>query len=118
MSSSTLSSPAGLKEFGERYVTNGLGRSLDGVMVKGEGSYVELADGRRMLDFTCGIGVTGFGKDARIHDPPPCRQIADLTSFDLEGHCHPKISKAAADQCINLVHGQVSPTRSRCAPRR
>ena len=23
------------------------------------------------------------------------------------GHCHPKVSKAAAEQCLNLVHGQV-----------
>jgi 4-aminobutyrate aminotransferase len=23
------------------------------------------------------------------------------------GHCHPKVSKAAADQCVNLVHAQV-----------
>lgn len=64
MSSSpnTLSSSAEMMEFGERYVTNGLGRLLDSVIVKGEGSYVDLADGRRMLDFTCGIGVTGFGE--------------------------------------------------------
>jgi hypothetical protein len=31
-------------------------------MVKGEGSYVVYDDGRRMLDFTCGIGVTNLGK--------------------------------------------------------
>ncbi|KAG9078919.1 hypothetical protein FS749_009014 [Ceratobasidium sp. UAMH 11750] len=37
-----------------------------------------------MLDFTTGIGVTGLG------------------------HCHPVVSKAAADQCMNLVHGQCS----------
>ena len=30
-------------------------------MVKGEGSHVVYDDGRRMLDFTCGIGVTGLG---------------------------------------------------------
>ena len=30
-------------------------------MAQGEGSYVRFQDGRRMLDFTCGIGVTGLG---------------------------------------------------------
>ena len=31
-------------------------------MQKGEGSYVTLGDGRKMLDFTCGIGVTNLGE--------------------------------------------------------
>ena len=31
-------------------------------MTKAEGSYVTLGDGRKMLDFTCGIGVTNLGK--------------------------------------------------------
>ncbi|KAH7916583.1 acetylornithine aminotransferase [Hygrophoropsis aurantiaca] len=53
-------------------------------MAKGEGSYVSFEDGRRMLDFSCGIGVTNLG------------------------HCHPKVSKAAADQCMNIVHAQCS----------
>jgi len=30
-------------------------------MTKGEGSWVVYDDGRRMLDFTCGIGVTNLG---------------------------------------------------------
>lgn len=53
-------------------------------MVKGEGSYVVYDDGRKMLDFTCGIGVTNLG------------------------HAHPEVSKAAADQCMKLVHSQCS----------
>ncbi|KAF8955711.1 acetylornithine aminotransferase [Flammula alnicola] len=53
-------------------------------MMKGEGSYVVYDDGRRMLDFTCGIAVTNLG------------------------HTHPKVSKAAADQCMQLVHSQCS----------
>jgi len=53
-------------------------------MINGKGSYVEFDDGRKMLDFTCGIGVTSMG------------------------HSHPKISKAAADQCMNIVHAQCS----------
>lgn len=31
------------------------------VITGGKGSYVQLADGRKMLDFTCGIGVTNLG---------------------------------------------------------
>lgn len=30
-------------------------------MVRGKGSYVEYDNGRRLLDFTCGIGVTNLG---------------------------------------------------------
>ncbi|KAG6375369.1 acetylornithine aminotransferase [Boletus reticuloceps] len=70
--------------FGQRHVTAGIGRLTEAVMSKGEGSYLSFEDGRRMLDFSCGIGVTNLG------------------------HCHPKVSKAAADQCTSLVHGQCS----------
>ncbi|THU81148.1 hypothetical protein K435DRAFT_694157 [Dendrothele bispora CBS 962.96] len=84
MSSSSLSTTEQLQSFGERHVTKGIGRIAPGVMKKAEGSYVEYLDGKRMLDFTCGIGVTNLG------------------------HCHPKVSKAAAEQCMQLVHGQCS----------
>ncbi|EIW83075.1 acetylornithine aminotransferase [Coniophora puteana RWD-64-598 SS2] len=73
-----------LPAFGQRHVTKGVGRLTDRVMTKGEGSYVQFEDGHRMLDFSCGIGVTNLG------------------------HCHPKVSQAAADQCMNLVHSQCS----------
>ncbi|EKM54547.1 uncharacterized protein PHACADRAFT_258470 [Phanerochaete carnosa HHB-10118-sp] len=73
-----------LVDFGRKHVTNGLGRQIEGVMTKGSGSYVTFGDGRTMLDFTTGIGVTGLG------------------------HCHPKVSAAAAKQCMELVHGQCS----------
>ncbi|GBE81149.1 Acetylornithine aminotransferase, mitochondrial [Sparassis crispa] len=73
-----------LVQFGQQYVTKGLARTVDAVITKGEGSYVTLEDGQMMLDFTSGIGVTSFG------------------------HCHPKISGAAAEQCMKLVHGQCS----------
>jgi len=51
-----------LYDFGVKHVTKGLGRITEGIMTKGEGSYVVYDDGRRMLDFTCGIGVTSLGK--------------------------------------------------------
>ncbi|KAL5523742.1 hypothetical protein ACEPAG_7915 [Sanghuangporus baumii] len=83
-SMTSTSSSERLLQIGEKHVTKGLGRLTEAIIAKGEGSYVTLHDGRRMLDFTCGIGVTSLG------------------------HCHPKVSKAAAEQCMNLVHGQVS----------
>ncbi|KAI0690122.1 pyridoxal phosphate-dependent transferase [Cytidiella melzeri] len=73
-----------LVAFGKKHVTKGLARQVEGVIVKGEGSYVTYGDGRRFLDFTSGIGVTNLG------------------------HCHPKVSAAAAQQCMQLVHGQCS----------
>ncbi|KAF8631981.1 hypothetical protein AX15_002092 [Amanita polypyramis BW_CC] len=73
-----------LYEFGTMHITKGLGRTTEGIMVKGSGSYVAYDNGRTYLDFTCGIGVTNLG------------------------HCHPKVSAAAAAQCMNLVHSQCS----------
>ncbi|TCD60161.1 hypothetical protein EIP91_010632 [Steccherinum ochraceum] len=77
-------SHASLVDFGRRHVTKGIGRQVEAVIEKGEGSYLTLGDGRKMLDFTCGIAVTNLG------------------------HCHPKVSAAAAEQCLKLVHGQCS----------
>jgi hypothetical protein len=54
--------PEDLYAFGAKHITKGLGRTTEGIMTKGEGSYVVYDDGRRMLDFTCGIGVTSLGK--------------------------------------------------------
>ncbi|KDR72168.1 hypothetical protein GALMADRAFT_253003 [Galerina marginata CBS 339.88] len=76
--------PEDLHDFGVKHVTKGLGRITQGIMTKGEGSYVVYDDGKRYLDFTTGIGVTGLG------------------------HAHPIVSKAAADQCMQLVHSQCS----------
>ncbi|THH31334.1 hypothetical protein EUX98_g2840 [Antrodiella citrinella] len=82
--SPALQSHASLVEFGKRHVTKGIARQVEAVIEKGEGSYITLGDGRTMLDFTCGIAVTNLG------------------------HCHPKVSAAAAEQCMKLVHGQCS----------
>lgn len=59
MSSSSSTTP--LAEFGKKHVTKGLGQLTSGVMTKGQGSYMAFEDGRNMLDFTTGIGVTGLG---------------------------------------------------------
>lgn len=49
-----------------------------------EGSYLYATDGRKVLDFTCGIGVTNTG------------------------HCHPKVVEAIREQAGMLIHGQVN----------
>ena len=49
-----------------------------------EGSYLYATDGRKVLDFTCGIGVTNTG------------------------HCHPKVVEAIREQAGLLIHGQVN----------
>ncbi|TFK32480.1 acetylornithine aminotransferase [Crucibulum laeve] len=82
--STTTSGSESLYEFGQRHVTNGLGRITQGIMTKGEGSYVFYDDGRKMLDFTCGIGVTNLG------------------------HVNHRVSTAAAEQCMKIVHAQCS----------
>lgn len=49
-----------------------------------EGSYIYATDGRTILDFTCGIGVTNTG------------------------HCHPKVVEAIRAQAGLLLHGQAN----------
>ena len=54
------------------------------VAERGVGSYLYGRDGRRYLDFTCGIGVTNTG------------------------HCHPRVVAAAQQQLGKLIHGQIN----------
>lgn len=49
-----------------------------------EGSYIYATDGRKILDFACGIGVTNTG------------------------HCHPKVVAAIREQAGLLLHGQAN----------
>lgn len=51
---------------------------------RGEGSYLYAADGRKYLDFTCGIGVTNTG------------------------HCHPRVVEAIRAQAGLFLHAQVN----------
>jgi 4-aminobutyrate aminotransferase len=60
------------------------GRINDMVVERGEGAYVWDTDGKRYLDFTCGIGVTNTG------------------------HCHPRVVEAIADQAGRILHAQVN----------
>jgi len=49
-----------------------------------EGSYIYTEDGRKFLDFTCGIGVANTG------------------------HCHPKVVEAIQAQAANFIHAQAN----------
>ena len=62
------------------------GRAVPGTLVaeRGEGAYLFMTDGRRLLDFTSGIGVTSTG------------------------HAHPRVVKAIQEQAAKLLHGQVN----------
>lgn len=73
-----------LAQFGVKHVAKGIGRLSTEVLESGSGSYVTTVEGRKMLDFTSGIGVTNLG------------------------HCHPAVTKAAQAQVGKLVHGQVN----------
>ena len=60
------------------------GRIFNFVGERAEGSYIYTDDGRRLLDFTCGIGVTNTG------------------------HCHPKVVKAIQEQAAQFIHAQAN----------
>ncbi len=51
---------------------------------RAEGSYIYGVDGRKYLDFTCGIGVTNTG------------------------HCHPKVVEAIREQAGLFIHAQAN----------
>jgi 4-aminobutyrate aminotransferase len=51
---------------------------------RAEGSYIYAEDGRKYLDFTCGIGVTNTG------------------------HCHPKVVEAIREQAGLFLHAQAN----------
>lgn len=59
-------------------------RIFNFVADRAEGSYIYTDDGRKFLDFTCGIGVTNTG------------------------HCHPKVVEAIRAQAGNFIHAQAN----------
>lgn len=59
-------------------------RIFNFVAERAEGSYIYTDDGRKLLDFTCGIGVTNTG------------------------HCHPKVVEAIRVQAGNFIHAQAN----------
>ena len=56
-----MQNSADLVAFGQKHVAKGLSHLLEEVIQSGEGTYVTMSSGRRLLDFTCGIGVTNLG---------------------------------------------------------
>ncbi|EWC44607.1 hypothetical protein DRE_06596 [Drechslerella stenobrocha 248] len=70
--------------FGVQHLAKGVSRLSNVVLAKGRGSYVWTTEGRKLLDFTSGIGVVNLG------------------------HCHPRVTQAAQSQLATLVHGQVA----------
>ncbi len=59
-------------------------RIFNFVANRAEGSYIYTDDGRKLLDFTCGIGVTNTG------------------------HCHPKVVEAIREQAGSFIHAQAN----------
>lgn len=73
-----------LAQFGTKHIAKGIGRLTSDVFENGAGSYITTTEGRKYLDFTCGIGVTNLG------------------------HSHPAVNKAVHAQVDKLTHGQVN----------
>lgn len=70
-----------LKEKAIKYISPVLGKYFpDLEVVSGQGIYLFDTDGKKYIDFTCGIGVTNTG------------------------HCHPKVVKAITRQASQLIH--------------
>jgi 4-aminobutyrate aminotransferase len=70
--------------FGEQHIAKGIGRLTKHVFEDGKGTYITTDKGVKLLDLTAGIGVVNLG------------------------HCHPKVSAAAAEQCGKITHAQVN----------
>lgn len=77
-------SPSTLYEQNFPHMTPAWSRIFNFVADRAEGSYIYTDDGRRLLDFTCGIGVTNTG------------------------HCHPKVVEAIREQAGKFIHAQAN----------
>jgi 4-aminobutyrate aminotransferase len=66
------------------HMTPAWSRIFNFVADRAEGSYIYTEDGKKLLDFTSGIGVTNTG------------------------HCHPKVVEAIREQAGNFIHAQVN----------
>jgi 4-aminobutyrate aminotransferase len=83
-STSAASDDMNAAAYGEQHIAQGIGRLTRHVFEEGKGSFVTTDQGVKLLDFTAGIGVVNLG------------------------HCHPKVSAAAAAQCSKITHAQVN----------
>ena len=66
------------------YVTPAWSRIFNFVADRAQGAYIYTDDGRKLLDFTSGIGVTNTG------------------------HCHPKVVEAIREQAGLFIHAQAN----------
>ena len=66
------------------HMTPAWSRIFNFIAERAEGSYIYTDDGRKLLDFTCGIGVTNTG------------------------HCHPKVGEAIREQAGLFLHAQAN----------
>ncbi|MFZ5879077.1 MAG: aspartate aminotransferase family protein [Chloroflexota bacterium] len=66
------------------HMTPAWSRIFHFVAERAEGAYIYTDDGRKLLDFTCGIGVTNTG------------------------HCHPKVVEAVREQAGLFLHAQAN----------
>ncbi|KAK1922319.1 putative ornithine-oxo-acid aminotransferase [Papiliotrema laurentii] len=73
---------AGLLEIADRHITKGLGRMRDHIFKEGKGLRVLTTEGKQLLDFTSGIGVTSLG------------------------HAHPDVTAAIIAQAQSIIHVQ------------
>lgn len=83
---STQPAASGLEAaaFGEQHIAKGIGRLTKHVFEDGKGTFITTDKGVKLLDLTAGIGVVNLG------------------------HCHPKVSAAAAAQCSKITHTQIN----------
>lgn len=68
----------------QQYLSPVWSRGTQIIVDRAEGCYIYADDGKRYLDFTCGIAVTSTG------------------------HCHPKVVEAIRKQAGNIIHGQIN----------
>ncbi|KAF2828372.1 hypothetical protein CC86DRAFT_368622 [Ophiobolus disseminans] len=79
-----MSSEMDTAAFGEKHIAKGIGRLTKHVFDEGKGTFITTDKGVKLLDLTSGIGVVNLG------------------------HCHPKVSAAAAEQCMKMTHAQIN----------
>lgn len=82
--STSVSSDMDTAAFAEQHIAKGIGRLTKHVFEDGKGTFITTDKGVKLLDLTAGIGVVNLG------------------------HCHPKVSSAAAAQCMKITHAQVN----------
>jgi 4-aminobutyrate aminotransferase len=79
---------------------------------KNTGSWLYLENGRKLLDFCCGIAVVNTGTLHQLTGNN-IRIIFSTDCFLRTGHSHPKVIAAAKEQIDKIVHAQVNVGYSR-----